>query len=332
MGMTKNDIDLSGVRPKTLGLLLVNGFPLMAYAAVVESYRAANALSGRQLYRWMHISVDGKPCEASNGATILPDLAVGEPIDCDMLFLFAGGDPTRFADRKTFGWLRRIGHGETVIVGLSGGAYLMGQAGLLEGRRATVHWEYREAFVDAFPSTICEPGLFVQDGRRITCAGGMAGMDLATQLIARDHGHALASGVSDWFIRSEPRRADRPQRLSLRERYGIANDRLLQVLGHMEEMVEEPVSREDLAAIAGVSVRQLERLFVRHLGAGIGAFYLRIRLDRGRQLLRSTAMTITAVAVACGFTSTSHFSRAFRAQFGHPPSADRLQTATTGIR
>jgi transcriptional regulator GlxA family with amidase domain len=329
--MTHGDIAKSG-EPKRLGLLLVDGFPLMAYASVLEAYRAANALSGRQLYRWSHISVSGAPCRASNGATILPDAAVGNPIGCDVFFVFAGGDPTQFADRATFGWLRQIAKGETSIVGVSGGAYVMARAGLLEGRRATVHWEYREAFIEDFPGVICEAGLFVFDGRRITCAGGMAGMDLAVELIERDHGHALAVAVSDWFIRSESRLADRPQRLSLRNRYDVANDRVLRVLGHMEETIEEPVPRERLAKIGEVSVRQLERLFQAHLGSSINATYLHMRLNHAEQLLRSTAMNATEVAVACGFTNLSHFSRAFRNKFGRAPTTERKQRRETSRR
>jgi transcriptional regulator GlxA family with amidase domain len=309
--------------PKTLGLLLVNGFALMAYAAIVESYRAANALSGRTLYRWSHISIDGQPCRASNGATIVRDLTIGDAAACDVLFVFAGGDPTTFDDPGTFAWLRQMAAGGTVMVGVSGGPYILARAGLLEGRRATVHWEYREAFENAFPSTTCQPSLFVFDGRRVTCAGGMAGMDLAVNLIERDHGHALAVAVSDWFIRSELRVADRPQRLSLRERYGISNERVLRVLAEMEQAIEEPITRDALAAAAGISIRQLERLVRSETGRGLRDTYLRIRLLHAQHLLRNTGMNMTAIALACGFASASHFSRTHRQQFGHPPSHAR---------
>jgi len=321
--MIDNDISQQSDEPRKLGLLLINGFALMAYAAIIESYRAANSLTGRLLYEWRHISVDGSPCEASNGATILPDAKAGDALQCDMLFIFAGGDPTGFDDPHLFGWLRQMSKRGTTIVGVSAGAYVMARAGLLAGRRATVHWEYREAFVEAFPSTICETGLFVFDGRCVTCAGGMAGMDLAVELIERDHGRSLGVAVSDWFIRSESRMASRPQRLSVRDRYDIANDRVLRVLARMEESIEEPASREFLARVAGVGVRQLERLFRAHLGESLSAAYLRMRLSHAEQLLRSTTMSATEIAMACGFTNLSYFSRAFRQQFGRPPSLER---------
>lgn len=270
---------------RTLGLLLVEGFALMSYASLIEAYRAANVLAGRTLYRWVHVSIDGEPVRASNGATIIADGKVGDPIDCDTLFVFAAGDPSAFDDAATFGWLRRLARSEVRIAGVSGGPFLLARAGLLDGYRATIHWEHQAAFVEAFPTLSLEPVLYVIDRRRMTCAGGTAGLDFAVYLVKRDHGASLAAQVSDWFIRTDPRSADREQRLGLRERYGVSNDRVLRVLGAMEAAVEEPLGREALAALAGVSLRQLERLFVAHLGRTVSDAYLEVRLVQAEQLL-----------------------------------------------
>lgn len=321
MAPSGSERDILNVR--SLGLLLINGFSLMSYASVIEPFRAANTLSGRSLYRWTHISIDGAPSQASNGATILAEQAVGEPVSCDTLFVFAGGDPISINDSRTFAWLRQVAASGTTIAGISAGPYLLARAGLLEGYRATIHWEHRSAFAEAFPMVTQEPGLFVIDRRRLTCAGGLAGTDLALELIEREQGYALASRVSDWFIHGEPRLADRPQRLSLRDRYGVANDRVLRTLAHMEANVEEPSSRETLARIAGVSVRQLERLFARHIGETVNDEYMRVRLELAEQLLRSTGDSATNVAIACGFKCSSHFSRAFKQRYGRAPTAGR---------
>jgi transcriptional regulator GlxA family with amidase domain len=306
--------------PRVFGLLLIDGFALMSYASVMEPFRAANVLAGRELYRWSHISLDGQPVRASNGASLLADRQVGDALDCDTLFVFAAGDPAAFADAATFAWLRRLAADAVRLAGVSGGPFLLARAGLLNGHRATIHWEHRPAFVEAFPNVAVEPGLYVIDRRRMTCAGGTAGLDLAVELIERDHGRALALQVAEWFIRPEPRSADGPQRVSLRERYGVTNDRVLKTLAHMEASVEDPAPRAALAGIAGVSVRQLERLFAANLGATVNGAYLNIRLAQADHLLRATGMPVTAVAVACGFQSPSHFSRAFRARYGAAPS------------
>ena len=310
---------------RTLGLLMVDGFALMSYASVIEPYRAANVLAGRDLYRWIHISTGGSAVKASNGASFLAEQTVEQPLDCDVLFVFAGGDPSLFEDHRTLSWLRRIARTKVVLVGVSGGPFLLARAGLLDGYRATIHWEHRAALLERYPMVAVEPGLYVVDRRRVTCAGGTAGLDLAIELIERDQGHELAVRVSDWFIRTEARSATGPQRLSLRDRYQLSNDRVLKALAQMESSVEDPLPRADLANIAGVSVRQLERLFSAHLGETIEQSYKRIRLQQADQLLRTTGMTVLDVAIACGFPSGSQFSRSFKSLFGVSPTGSRAR-------
>lgn len=309
--------------PITLGIFLVEGFALMSYASVIEPFRAANALAGRTLYDWRHISIDGRPVRASNGANILADEAIGARLSYDTLFVFAAGDPAAFDDTATFAWFRRLAQRSVRLVGISGGPFLLARAGLLDGYRATIHWDHRLAFEERFPEVALSPGLYVVDRRRVTCAGGTAGLDMAVDLIERAHGHSLAARVSEWFIRTEARPADRAQRSSLRERYGVSDHRVLKTLGRMEEEMEEPVPRSRLAELAGLSIRQLERLFTRHLGESISHAYLRIRLRQAREMIEKTSLPMTTIALACGFRNSSHFSSAFHARFGRPPSAIR---------
>ena len=321
--MTSRDIELQSDRIQTLGLLLIDGFALMSYASVVEPFRAANSLADRLLYRWRHVSTGGRVATASNGASILADSDVGEDLPCDMLFVFAAGDPVRFNDARTFAWLRHMATRDVQIAGVSGGPFLLAQAGLLDGYRSTIHWQHQEAYRAAFPRLVVETGLYVIDRRRMTCAGGTAGLDLALQLVERDRGQPLANRVSDWFIRTEPRFAQGPQRLSVRERFGVSDDRILKTLAAMEANIEEPHARSWLANLADLSVRQLERHFASHLGASVSQTYMRIRLDHAAHLLRTTSATMTDIALACGFASSSHFSRAFKDHFGRRPTQHR---------
>jgi transcriptional regulator GlxA family with amidase domain len=309
----------------SLGFLLIDGFSLMSYASVVEPFRAANTIAETILYRWTHVSIDGSPVRASNGASIIADCAVGQPLDCDTMFVLAAGNPAAFNHAGTFSWLRQLALANVRLAGVSGGPFLLARAGLLDGYRATIHWDHHPAFLDSFPTLAIEPSLYVIDRRRLTCAGGTAGLDLAIELVERDHGHGLAAQISEWFIRTAPRRADGSQRLSLRERYGVGNDRILKVLAHMETNVEDPVDVKALAALAGISSRQLERLFAVHMQCTIASLYLQIRLEQASQLLRQTAMKVTAVGIACGFQSSSHFSRAFKARYGRTPGQERRQ-------
>jgi transcriptional regulator GlxA family with amidase domain len=315
--------DMRPTRPTQVGFLLLPGFALMSYASAAEPLRAANQLAGRALYAWRHISLDGEAAAASNGASIRADHRIGERIDLDLLFVCAGGNPALFADPATYRWLRRLARAGVAIGGVSGGAYVLARAGLLDGYRATIHWEHLPAFSEEFPQLALERSLYVIDRDRLTCAGGVAALDLMHALIERDHGHALAAQVSEWYLHTEVRLGSGPQRMRLRERFGVSNPKLLAALSEIERRIEEPPGRAELAAAAGTSVRQLERLFARHLGSTIAAHGLRVRLAHARTLLRQTAKPVLDVAVMCGFASASHFSRAYRTAYGHPPKAER---------
>jgi transcriptional regulator GlxA family with amidase domain len=307
---------------QTVGFLLVPGFALMSYAAAIEPLRAANLLSGKELYRWWHAAPGGKPVMASNGVAIIPDYGTADR-DADMVFVCAGGNPAIFDDKAVFAWLRRLARKGVTVGGISGGPYVLAKAGLLDERRATLHWEHMPAFREAFPDVTVVPSLFEIDGNRITCSGGISALDMMVALIERDHGRQLAASVGDWFLHTHIREGFGPQRMDLRYRLGVADEKLLSVLGAMERSIEMPLPRAQLAREAGISLRQLERLFQRHVGHGIHSHYRWLRLERARQLLRETTLPVLDVALATGFASSSQFARAYRRAFRDPPSATR---------
>lgn len=308
----------------SVGFLLIPGFALMSYAAAVEPLRAANQLAGKVLYRWWHAAVGDKPALASNGAAVVPDFTFGsDPGPLDLLLVCAGGNPSTFNDKRTFVWLRKLAGRGVIIGGVSGGPFILAKAGLLRRRRCTVHWEHMPALHEAFPDIALTRSLFELDGDRITCSGGVAGLDMMVALITRDHGYELGAAVSDWFLHTQVREGARPQRMDLRFRLGIADDKLLMALRAMEAHIETPLSRQRIANLAGVSLRQLERSFRSHLGHGVHEHYLALRLGRSRQLLRESSLSILEVALATGFASASQFSRAFGRRFGLVPREAR---------
>ncbi len=309
---------------RSVGFLLLPGFALMTYASAVEPLRAANQLSGKTLYRWWNASPGDKPALASNGAAVVPNFKFGSDAGAlDLMIVCAGGNPATFHDRRTFVWLRKLAARGAIIGGISGGPFILAKAGLLDGRRCTVHWEHVPALQEAFPTVKLTRSLFEIDRDRITCSGGVAGLDMMVALITRDHGYELGAAVSDWFLHTQVREGGRPQRMDLRFRLGIGNESLLKALQAMEAHIESPLSRELLAKLAGISLRQLERLFLRELGQGVHAYYLALRLGRARQLLRETSRSILEVGMATGFGSPSQFCRAFHRSFGVTPTVTR---------
>ena len=206
---------------------------------------------------------------------------------------------------------------------LDTGAWFLANAGLLNGYRATVHWEWQDAFAERFPDVDVRNSLFETDRGRLTCAGGTAALDMMLYLIGLEFGHGLAVDISEQFIHERIRAPEDLQRMAPGRRLGVTDPKLEAVITAMEQNLEEPLASGDIAAIAGVSGRQLERLFRRSLGATPARYYLNLRLRRARILLAQTRMPVMEVALACGFTTPAHFSRTYRAHYGHPPRAER---------
>lgn len=315
---------------RKIGFLLVDGFAMMSFASAIEPLRAANVLAGLRLYEWVTIGVDSHEVAASTGLAVHAHHLVGADIDLDTLLVCAGGNPATFADRATLQWLRRLARRGIRIGGVSGGPFILARAGLLDGYRCTIHWEHLPAFAESFSELNVRRSLYVIDRDRLTCAGGVAALDMMQALITEQHGRRLADAVGEWFLQTEIRLGAGAQRRSLQERYDTSNARLLAALELMEKHIEDPLDRRSLSDAAGISVRQLERLFATHLGKTLDRHYHDVRLDRARTLLRQTTLSVSEIGVASGFKSASHFSRIFKGQFGYAPMRER--TAGTSDR
>jgi transcriptional regulator GlxA family with amidase domain len=209
------------------------------------------------------------------------------------------------------------------VGGISGGPFVLARANLLSGYRVTIHWEHAPALLEEFPELDLRHSLFEIDRDRLTSSGGTSPLDMMHEVISRKFGTELALRVSDWLLLTHVREGTGPQRMPLRERLGVSHASLLRVIDLMEQNLENPLTGRKLAISAAVSLRQLERLFRQHLGSSPNKYYLILRLDRARDLLRQTSLSILEVALATGFTSTSHFSRKFKSRFGHAPRAER---------
>jgi len=310
-------------RPQTVGFLLVPGFALLAYASAVEPLRAANRLSGQDLYRWKNISPGEPVTMASCGIGITANGLVGEELDLDLLFVIAGGNPFEFRDAAAFAWLRKLANQGVRMGGISGGPVILARADLLKGRRCTVHWEHVPAFRETFPTLHLTENLYEIDGDRLTCAGSTAALDMMHALLAAQHGSVLGGAVSDWFLQTQIRECTVRQRLTLKDRYDVKDRKLLTILQYIEDAGEKPVGRAELANLVGISVRQLERLFRNHLGTSVTTHTKEVRLAKARLLLRQTSLSVIEVGNACGFSSASHFSHCYASRFGHPPRAER---------
>ena len=321
--MDKNTDPLA---PFRIGFLLIDGFALMSYAAAIEPLRAANLLAGHPLFEAVNIPAKGALARSSAGAEVAADARPADKPTLDMLLVVAGGDPTSFADRRVISWLRELDVSGVRLGGVSGGPVILAQAGLMKNRRMTVHWEHAPILAEFSDDLLLERSLFVRDRDRITCAGGVAPLDMLLALIAERQGDGFARKVADWFLHTEIRSSAGPQRAGLAERYATTSPPLLRMIDAMEQHLGSPLSLNALAAIAGCSARQLNRLSQQHLGLSSMAFYRRLRLEKSCVLLTQSAMSITEVALAAGFLSSAHFASAFQRQFEISPNRYRTRT------
>ena len=309
--------------PEEIGFLLVPQFSMLALFSAIETLRVANRMAGRDLYRWQLFSLDGDPVEASNGATLVVDEAYTTVARFPTVFVCASFFPERYESKPLLAWLRRLDRQGSVLGGLDTGTHILARAGLLGGSRATLHWESVPAFRETFPDIEVTDELFEIDGKRLTAAGGTAPLDMMLHLIAERHGQELALTISEALLHTRIRSADDHQRMAHGLRLGIWHPKLIKIIEAMDQSIEEPFTLAQLAVLGGISRRQLERLFKSHLADTPKGYYLKLRLRRARRLLEESDMNVLQIGLACGFVSASHFSRAYREQYGTSPRDHR---------
>ncbi|MFZ2102680.1 MAG: GlxA family transcriptional regulator [Oricola sp.] len=311
--------------PHHYAFLLLDQFTHLAFSSALEPLRLANQAAGRPFYRWSTLSVTGEPVTCSNGTQVMVDSGLRLLRRGDSLVVVGGLSPRAAITPRLLSYLReRQAHGARILA-LCGGTAVLAQAGLLDGQECSVHWQEQEAFHENFPSVRMSHHAFVP-GRTATAAGGTAAADLMLHIIAQNHGAELAGQVADMMVYSAIRNPKTPQ-TAIPARYGTCNRRLVEVLRLMEANTEYPLSIADLATRANISIRQTERLFVKHFELTPAQYYMRIRLTTARSLLLQTGLSVTEIAIATGFHSSAHFAQKYRAFHGMTPSRHRTVRA-----
>lgn len=328
---TANDSLMPSDKPRRFTFLLLDRFTMMPFAAAIEPLRLANRVADTTLFEWRQIGPQGQIATCSNGARIVLDGGLESETagSRDEVVIVCGGtDIAREATKPVLNWLRKQARTGATMGAVCTGAWILADAGLLDRRRATIHWENHDGFAEAFPEVHLQRSVFVHDGNRLTAAGGTSSIDMMLHLIAETQGNKVAAEVADQLLHTSIRTDQDHQRLSIPTRIGVRHPRLTAVIARMEGNLEDPISPAKLAADAGMSTRQLERLFRRYLNRSPKRYYMETRLARARNLLMQTEMSIIEVALASGFSSPSHFSKCYRAQYGCTPYRERGTGAT----
>ncbi|MGF7163412.1 AraC family carnitine catabolism transcriptional activator [Rhodoligotrophos appendicifer] len=309
---------------RDIAFVLFPRFSMIALFGALEPLRVANRFAG-PVFSWRFVSSDGAPVAASNEIPVTAEAKLTDIGRPDLALFCASYHPERNYTRSVVSHVRRLARLGIDLGGVDTGPFLLGEAGVLDGHRATCHWESLPGFRESYPEVDATQTLYEIDRGRLTCSGGAATIDMMLDYIGRIHGGELAVRVADQLVHSRLPSAPAAGRLPAHVRYQVGDQRLILILEAMERHTEEPISLDRLAAMGGVSLRQMERLFQVRLGAPPNRIYRRLRLEHGEHLLSYSRLSVTDVAMACGFQGLSQFSRAFSRHFGFPPSSHRTE-------
>lgn len=297
--------------PRRIGILLFERFSNHCLANAVEPLRAANMLLGRKAYEWSFMTHDGAPVRSSSGLPVAAQMALSQSGGGDALFLIPSYEHQEFVNPALMRSLRSAAARYDVLAGLDMGAWLLAAAGLLQGYRATIHWDEVDNFQEAFPDVAVTRARVVMDRDRWSCGGAMTAFEMVLRMIGDTHGEALRMEVAALFMHGDTGQRPRDVR--------SVTGQVTAALAIMRENIEEPMRMGEIAQDLGISQRKLERLFKGELGAGPQKVYRRMRLLAARRFVEQTGLTIVEISIRCGYRDPSAMTRAFGEEFGDSP-------------
>ena len=305
-----------------VAFLLIPKFSMIALYGALEPLRVANRFAG-PTFSWRFHSMDGAPVAASNDIPVSVSGGLGDLGTPAMAVVSASYEHARGISRPLLNAIRNLARQRVLVAGVDTAPFLLAEAGILDGYRATCHWESLPGFRESYPHVLATQALYEIDRDRLTCAGGASAIDMMLDWIGRLLGRPLAVAVADQLLHFREADGRDPARVPARTRYGTDNPRLLAIIAAMDKHGEEPLSAAALARLGGVSVRQMERLFHHNLGRRPMGFYLQLRLEKASRLLSYSHMSVRDVSLACGFSSLAQLSRSFKLRYGKSPTRFR---------
>ena len=315
-----------------LAFLILPEFSHLGLAAAIEPLFVANWLSQQTRFEWRVVSADGQPVRASNGMVMPVDGDLSAAAEAGTVFVLASFDPSEAArNEAVLRWLRRIARFGVELGGIENGSVVLAEAGLLNDREAAIHWDNLTGFEERYPAVRARGQLYMRSGNRVTCAGAAAILDMMVAWIGWRGDAALAREVADHLLLGRVRRPDMAQKQDSEAPAGAPDEKVAAAQAIMRAHLDEPLDCAEIARRVGLSLRQTERRFSNQLGRSVVQEYVQLRLARAHQLLQQTELSVTGVAIACGFLSPEHFSRLYRTAFGCSPSRDRRQSTTAPV-
>lgn len=312
--------------PIIFSFLLLPGFSSLPMSSAVEPLLVCNRLEGEERYKVEYLSRDGLPVTSSNGLSCVVDKPLDRYSSGSVLVVCGCSPAEHLPEKELISWLKNNYRNFSALGGISSGGYLLAEAGLLKGRKASIHWWSAHQLKQQFVDIIVSNDVFSLDSDRFTCKGGTAALDMMLMLVGRQQGADIGEALAQYFVRERVGGDESSQRKLLSDQERMEQPKLAEAIDLMEANIEEPLTADDIAHHVAISRRQLERIYKKYLDSVPSKYYLQIRLDHGRNLLLNRSFSIADIALSCGFSSGAHFSTSYRNLYGITPSEERARS------
>ena len=309
-----------------LTFVLTENFSYLSLAILLDGFRVANRLSGAHPFEAMIISETGTPVASSSGVTVSPQMRLDQVDHAPIAIVLSAYEPEAACTPGLIAWLRQQDRKGAILGCVDTGALVLARAGLIRNTPVAVHPEVVRPFREEIGDAVLVDRRFAFERRRLSSAGGFATMDMVLAVIEQYQGRPLAQQTADVLMFDRPGTAFAAPANTAMGPTGL-DPRLGRLIAAMQEHVEEPMAVDALCRGVGVDSSTARRLFKRHTGDSPQAYYTKLRLERGRTLLRYSHLSVSQIAISTGFADAPSFSRAFKRVFGSAPSQARQDAA-----
>lgn len=304
--------------------VLLPRFSLVAFSCAIDALRGANQILGEASYAWHAVSADGATSTSTSGIEVpTSNLTTLAPPD---VIVICGGDQSHnYQSAVLTNWLHSQAKQGKRIGSISDGAFVAADAGLFDAVPSTIHWKCFDAYRERFPDLDAKPSIMEVSSKRFSCAGGTSSLDLMLHFITEQHGAEVSSQIANNYFHDTIRDGSSEQHITNAFRVAAQKPTLSEALLIMEQNLEVQMPIAKIADQVKISRRQLDRIFKREFDETPQTIYRNLRLSRASGLLLQTGMSITEIALACGFQSASHLGKYFSIRYEATPSTYRRQ-------
>ena len=312
-------------KPRRIGFLLINGFTLLAFSNIIEPLRMANYVSEQRLYSWVVTGFDSDKTSSSSDIEISHTAQLDYLLTCELVFVCGGHQTNYLGSRKLITLIQRLAVRNIALGGLCTGALALAAAGLLKKQAVSLHWENISVAQESYPGVIFNDQIFTIAPQLYSCSGGACALDMTLHIINKHHGHHLVSKIQDMFIITSIREPTYLQHMPKPKILSSSYTNVINAITLMKANLEEPLSGEDIAHHIGLSSRQLQRIFNKNFSRSPQQYYVQLRLEHAKYILKHTTLPISQIVLASGFIDNSAFSSTFKKYYGMTPSHYRQE-------